>query len=440
MRIPSARISTIALSSAAALWFLTGLCTGTMGLRMATVDDLNIGWEIRSPAAALAIRVHDFRIGRFYADTKFSILEDLMRLPGDAAHSAARIAAFLIAVLAAAWFTWEWRRNGRVALLVLLAGVGFAPVSVGYQALLSFPTLWIGWASVWAMGALSLRRDSAWTRSGIQVAFTLALLVHESNAVFLAWPILLGVQNNPSEGWGPRVRRVAPCLVILVAYGTCSLLLRRAALAAYPGGVYDGASLSLNPGRVAFALNAYTWSGLPGFDSWLTRSSAAGAPPFLSPPGWAHRALAGATAQDICGAALLGAAFWMLTGPGEPQTGGKRPVTLRMLVILFLSAFAPNLILSCTVKYQIWAHHRMWPYYYTAMSYLVWVVLLASGISEVPRIVRGKSGLRAARLAVASFVFVAAVGIGRANREAVALLRLHPLAHMTAYLQWFPAR
>jgi hypothetical protein len=363
-----------------------------------------------------------------------------MSIRSDAAHSALRVGAFLMAVLAAAWFTWELRRKERLALLVLVAGVGLAPVSVGYQALLSLPTLWIGWAAVWTMGALALKPDSVWTRSGIIFAFALALVIHEANAVFLIWPFVLTTRRGQPDRARLFIRQTAGCAVVLVAYGILSLALRRQTLAAFPGSMYDGAALSLNPRDAGFALNAYSWSGLPGFDSWLMRSGGAGARWWLSPPEWLHRAFAGATAYDVAGALVLGAAFWIGTMPCRAERGKEHPFTVRTFFVLFFAAFAPNLVLSLTSKYQVWAHQRMWPYYYTSMSYLVWVVLLVNMLSRALSLIPAARGRRAAGVSVAAAAALLAIGIASANREAVNLLRKHPFDHMENYVKWFPPR
>lgn len=132
---------------------LLNLGVATAGLRLVTTDDYFIGKALADPgAAALANRMHDFQIGRIYADVKFWLLAHLMRVTSDSVHSALRVGMFVGAMLAAAWFAGEWRRSKMAGMLVLKIGAGFLPVWVGYQALLSYPLLWLGWAGVWVMG------------------------------------------------------------------------------------------------------------------------------------------------------------------------------------------------------------------------------------------------------------------------------------------------
>ena len=433
-RTPPAKFLGLAVVSAV---LLLSLGLATAGLRCATADDEAIQRGLSNPAQALGNRMHDFRIGRIYADVKFDLLEAWMCVPSEAAHTAIRLGAFMTAVLAMGWFVWEWRRSAVTAGLVGMVGLGFLPVSIGYQALLSYPLLWFGWAGVWAMGAMALRPDTVAMRGGIAVAFALALAVHEANAAFLVWPAILrwagGVRGAKAVG-----REFYWCGLVLAVYGLLSLWLREAAMAAVPGGFYEGAKVALNLREAVHALNVYTWSGLPALDSWLARMGDISGPLWLSPHGWLQRVVAWASPLTLLGAVLLGVAVWLGTAPGEQEADRHSPISrVRMVVALGFAAFAPNLLLSFTVKYQEWAHQRMWPYYYTSMSYLVWVVLLVSAALAVLASIRPGMARNTARAGLVLVVTLAALGVGAANREASAQLKRHTFYHMLEYQRWF---
>ena len=296
---------------------LVNLTVPTVGLRLANADDDALARGLTDPATALANRMHDFQVGRFYADARFWCDEELLRLSSDAVHGAVRVGLFFVAMLAAAWFAWEWRRSERAAWLVLISGTGFLPVTVGYQVLLSAPTLWLGWAGVWAMGALALRPESAATRCGMTAAFAVALGAHEVNAVFVVWPAMLSWFARGREGVPASRRETILCGAVLVVYGALSLWLRHAARAATTSEVYEGVKLSLDFREAFIALNLYTWSGLPGLDSWLARTSEVSGALWLSPLEWLHRAREWATGGSVAAATLLGAAVWQGTRSDE---------------------------------------------------------------------------------------------------------------------------
>ena len=412
----------------------------TAGVRIATEDDRALAESLRDPVKGLANQNMDFGMGRIYSTPKFQVLGALMREPSDTVHSALRCAAFFLAMLAAAWFTREWRGSGRVAWLVLCVGVGLAPVSIAYQALISYPLLWLGWAGVWTMGALALREESVWGRCGMVSAFAFALFVHESNAAFLIWPAMLRWSAG-GRGAGKAIgRELLLCGSVLVAYGAFSLWLRHAVLTLTADTVYEGGKLSLRPVEMIYALNIYTWSGLPGLDSWVTRTSDPSGTLWMSAPAWLHRAVEGATPLVLVGAVLVGFAIWRGTIRDETTSARPRAHPAGIFVALCFASFAPNLLLALTVKYQMWAHQRMWPYYYTSMSYLAWVVLLVGAAFGLLNLVRREAAWRAGRAVLAAAVTIATVGISGANREAAALLRRHTFFHMNQYRQWFPPR
>ncbi len=425
--------------AAATTALLLNLGATTSGLRIVTADDEAIFHALTSPVYAITIRMHDFRIGRIYADLKFQLLEGVMCEPSEAVHTLLRLMAFMIAVGAAAWFAWAWRRSSRTAWLVVVGSAAAVPVSIGYQALLSFPLLWLGWAGVWVMGALALRPTSALNRCGLMVAFAVALAVHEGNAVFIVWPAWLRWISEGRAGVRAIGRELGLCGAILTAYLALSWWLRGAALAATTNEVYEGARLSPNVRETIFAWIAYTGSGLPGFDSWLARTADPGGPLWLSFGGWWQRITAWSTPATVMLAGLAGVIGWIGMAPDEPAANPSRVRPAGMIAALVFAAFAPNLMLGLTLKYQTWAHHRMWPYYYTGMSFLAWVVLAAGGAGIVLAALRRSAWRHTGRAFLAIALVGVVLGVAAANRQAADFLRRHPFYHMGTYRAWFAA-
>jgi hypothetical protein len=436
MRLRTSRMSTV-LPAITAVWFAGGLIRLTAGLRLASTDDLNVAAGLRDPATALAIRMVDLQFGRIYTEPKFAFLDWLMRVPSDGLQATVRVAALVAAACAAAWFVWEWRRSAPLACLTLMAVIGACPVTVSYQALLSLPLLWAGWAAVWAMGALSLRLDTPLNRCLLALTFGAALAVHEGNAVFLVWAITVRTVVAGRGGARRVFAPFVPCLMILVAYGALSLLLRGAAL---DGGLPPGGGrLALTADNSAFALGAYTFSGWPGLECWLARWTWPGQPMWVTPHEWIAQAVGWTAPAALFGALAAGICVWLgLSGREECDRLPRQ--SLPLFGTLVFAAFAPNLLLAMTPKYQIWAHQRMWPYYYTSMSFSAWVVLLVLGADAILARMLRPACRRAVRLAIATLATMAIIGTAATSRQAVTLLRQRPFDDFSDYRRWLVER
>jgi hypothetical protein len=139
---------------------------------------------------------------------------------------------------------------------------------------------------------------------------------------------------------------------------------------------YAGATIAINGKSIIYAWQVYTLSGLPGLESWVSGKTSAFGSLWLAPDMWFTRLWRGATFWDIIGATIVGVLFWLWLPEGRAKQPDVKARRLGPFVaIMLFAAYAPNAILVLTPKYQVWAHHHMWPYYYTSMSYLAWVVL-----------------------------------------------------------------
>ncbi|MBI3884510.1 MAG: hypothetical protein HY302_02090 [Opitutae bacterium] len=434
----SSRIAVLVFFGAVALWFAVQLGLTITGLRITNEDDIFVAQAAADPAAAADNRGFDYAMGRIYVGVKFAILEAVMRVRPDGLQAAVRVALMLPAAGAAAWFTWVWRRNRREALLVLVAIVGLFQISVSYQALMSQQTFWLGWTAVWLLGAFALQADSAANRAGILVAFAAALACHESNAAFLPWAVALRLV--PQGGERPRValRPFWACAVVLAVFAGLALSVRQQGSGAPP--LYTGTTLSPDLGRFALALNVFSLGSFPGLESWRVRWTDTPHPLWLTPAQWLEQWRAWITWTGVGGAGLLGLAVWLgLARDGEEGAGAagwegsprRHPVAL--LALLVAAAYAPNLLLAATLKYQGWAQQRMWPYYYSAMSYLVWIVVLVTGANLLLAKLRRPAWRAAGRAVAAMLAAVLALSVAGSSREAAAHLRREPLHHIKFY-------
>ena len=66
----------------------------------------------------------------------------------------------------------------------------------------------------------------------------------------------------------------------------------------------------------------------------------------------------------------------VLRSKNPPADTDDPPRHLTLAATLTFMVFSPNLLLSLTGKYQIWAYQQRWPYYYSWMSYLALVMIL----------------------------------------------------------------
>lgn len=420
---PSRQLLALLLASLVLVLLALNLGAYTNGLCLASADDLSIRHALADPAAQLGNRIHDEAIGRIYTEPKFFLLEHLMAVHSDDVRTVVRLLSALLAFAPAAWFAWEWSRDCFVAFSVLALLLGLLPVVAGYQAFLSFPLLWIGWGAVWVMGALALREESVAGRCLMAAAFGLALASHESNAAFVVWPALVRAAAG-RPGWrATAAREFAPCLVVLLGYAALSLALRHEVNVLLNEPTYDGALLSWHLRDAAFALNVYSLSGIPGLDGWCARWTDG---LWLTPAEWLSRIQAWVALSGLLASVLLAAVTWFAArSPRGVQPPPVRRNAARFSALLIFAAYAPNLLLALTMKYQQWAHQREWPYYYTSMSFIALTVLGAVLAGALLRRTRGRTRA-CVQAALAVLVFVLALGSNAAGRQAVAYMRHHP--------------
>jgi hypothetical protein len=254
-----------------------------------------------------------------------------------------------------------------------------------------------------------------------------ALAVHESNVVFILLPAAVRWGTGQSIGWRHQLRELVLSGTVLGAYGLLAIGLRHAA--SQSGTQYDGATILLDAREIVFALGVYSLAAIPGVEFGLNRMAVDGPTIGYGPSQVIARVWSNAGATDWIVAAITGLALWALLKALERDEAQSRPGNTRIVVPLGYALFAPNLLLALTPKYQGWAHQRMWPYYYSWMSYLAIVLLLALGAVRLQRALPVGRVRIAGRLALAVLAGAITLGIRATSREALAQLRQHPFSH-----------
>jgi hypothetical protein len=433
--LPFSKISPTACAIAAiALAILVfNLASSTAGLRLAAYDDVALTRGLTEPAVAASNRMHEFQMGRFYVDPKYHLQEAVAAIHSDMAHSFVRVAFFLAAVSAAAWFTYALTANPGAALVVMLAGVGWLQLSITYQTFLSYPHLWLAWAAIWAMGAFALRPESLRARIGVMAAYGIALSVHEAAVPFILWPVAVRWAVRRTGSWQEEWRRNVGCLVILAAYLACYLWLRHAGRA-LPETLYVGGQVSLVVGEAIFALVVFATGPFPGLEAWVNRWSASHESLLYSPAEWWQRIVTWSEPRDYAITGLMVAAVGIIGFLSRPREGAAPG--WRVIPVLGFAIVAPILLLSISLKNQWWSHQRMWPYYYSSMSYLAQVVTLVVGATLVLPWIKSRRVRTAVGLLCLLFSGVLTLSIRAVNRESEWLLRQHTFGHVDEFRSW----
>ncbi len=350
------------------------------GIRIATADELHALAGASDASLGHANRLLDLAIGRFYAVVKWPLLEFLLRDCRDGVLSLLRLAAFVACAATAAQFV-------RLALGKSQSGAYFMglvcallPVVVAYQPLFYNPLLWLGWACVWLMGAVSLRPDSHHHTILVPVLFALAMMSHEMNAVFVVWPWLVrGLVAGRGLRHGFSSTTVL-CGIVLLLYGGIALTLRT--ITAPWEITYGGGTMVPDVKAAALSLTANSLGILPGLESWLNpRWQDIEGPLFMDIESFGRRLFANLDGVSIMLSAGAGWVTWLYLGKRDSALERARAVSHPALLgALLFMVFAPNLLLSTTGKYQGWVFQRMWPYYYSWMSYTALVMTAVVGL------------------------------------------------------------
>lgn len=401
-------------------------------LRVATSDEHGLLQNTSNHIAAEASRVIDFQIGRFYAALKWPTLETLIQAPA-LILTTVRVGAMLACFFSAALFMSALTKSVRNGILFVVLSTAMMPVTVSYQPLIYNPLIWLGWSCIWLMGVLALKTDTRNTRVAIVGLFTISIYFHESNIVFFGWPWLVAILAKPNIRASNNLKASRLCGAVLVGYLVICFSLRQFAMPL--GDPYSGGSISLDFTAFLQSLALFSSGLAPGLEMWLSpRWIGTDVPLFLTPTNWGIRFGQNLDLVTILLAALAGMTVFLRTRNVEkdPRTGSVRVLVNWCLIFCFV-IIAPNLLLSITPKYQIWAQQRMWPYYYSSMSFQGIVALMTVGIAGISQ---GFSGSRRSQIAamLAIGVSLLAASSAATTREATTLFRKFRFDHSDTHL------
>lgn len=409
------------------LFFLGKMGLESSSIRIATQDEINLQKAIENPDFGFSNRLYDYRIGRFYADVKFDFLEWLLALESNFLVGLIRSLLLALAVGSTGLLVWAWTRDGRTAGLTVIAMAGWFAITVSYQAYLSLPHYWIGWSAIWLMGFFALQADTPLNRVMMVGAFVLALIIHESNAVFLVWPWMVRwARFGSGDLWKVLWKSSAWCTLVLCVYGILALQLRAQVAGEAP---YSGGTIALQGKSIVYAWQVFTLSGLPGLESWVSGRTLAGSL-WLTPDMWFARLGSTLSFWDLVGASLVGGLFWRwMPEDRVKQSGVNNTRLLAFTVMLLFAAYAPNALLALTPKYQIWAHQRMWPYYFSSMSYLAWIVLGVGWAVAAYRGTRSPLPRRILRGLFTGLAILLVLTAASVTKQSVVILKANPFVH-----------
>lgn len=396
------------------------------GIRVPTADEFHVMAAASDPMVGNASRLLDICIGRFYAVIKWPVLEFLLHDCSDILLSVLRITAFGVCAVCAALFAKAASRDPRTAALVLVLTVLLLPVLVTYQPLFYNPLLWLGWAAIWMMGLWALKPVSGRNTMGMAGFFTIALMSHEMNAIFVLWPAIVRRVLGESDNRAGTGQQLAACGVVLLIYGAIAISLRLAT--ADLGISYGGGTLSFEPLGAIAALLVNSLGILPGLELWLD-------PRWLypeglvldGPMGFGERLMGNLNAITLMLALGAGGLAWGFLRSGhDADAESPKGRHLRIVTVLVFVLFAPNLLLSLTEKYQGWAFQRMWPYYYSWLSYQALVMIFVVGMDRL----REQGPATKAKSALLALVTAWLVACTSAStRESTAFFREYRFSH-----------
>ena len=252
---------------------------------------------------------------------------------------------------------------GWLLAIVAVAAVHFTP---SFNAVVSHPEYSIGSTCLFLALLGYLGYAESGKPAGLAIAcvgFTWALLNHENFIVFvpLFWAMDVFASGRPQPA-GRILARSWPLLAMAAVYVAVYFWFR----SVYPS-TYDGTQFAFSPAEAIGAWCKYTFTIFPGFELLMARESAnVEDGRLLRSP---HEILSIVAHAPVCGIALaLGAAIACGLLLARVLREAK-PLPATGLALFLYGAGAANVLISSVGKYQLLAHHRFFPYFYSISAY-----------------------------------------------------------------------
>lgn len=335
----------------------------TAPVRLAHFDDANASQLIQRNEMVGAMVPGAQLQGRFYlaAPGHFWPYE-IYRIDSPLGFATLRAALFFAEIGLLGWLCGRVSRNAAAGWMVALLGAAALHLPPTFFAVLSYPTMAVGFISL--LAGLHLHLSYLRRGSALCALFSGLLLLHAGLFLDL-FMVFLPVFFALSWHEGRRsLRSLARSLTGPLAAASAYLAAYSLFAVVHPS-TYAGTTWSLDLGAATTSLTRQTLSVIPGYELLAHRTYPAGSGPLLKSAGEVRAVLAATPAWAWGLAFLQGLSLWTLV---VHATRG-RTVSLRVMAVALACALLVNLPMSLTERYQIWAYRREFPYIYSFYAY-----------------------------------------------------------------------
>ncbi len=343
----------------------------TTPVRVAHFDDTNANQLIQRDEMVGAMVPGAQLQGRFYLAAPGHFWPyDIYRIDSPVAFATLRAALFFAEIGLLGWLCSRVSRNAALGWMVALFGIAALHLPPTFFAVLSYPTMAVGFISLLAglhFHLSYLRRGSA-----ISALFSGLLFLHagfflDLFMVFL--PVFFALSwHEGRRSFRSLARSATAPITAAVAYVAAYAL-----FAVIHPSTYAGTTWSLDPAATATSLLRQTLSVIPGYELFAHRTHPAGSGPWLKSAAEIRDVFA-TTPIWAWGLALLqGVSLWSLV----VHAPRGRTVSFRVMAVALACALLANLPMSLTERYQIWAYRREFPYIYSFYTYCALVAFFA---------------------------------------------------------------
>ncbi len=363
------------------LWSAAQFLAVTMPVRLANVDDV-ISQILATSGDPIAYGLHHADSeARFYLLTPVYLAGGHLYEITDAfTFSLIRTAALLLQVVLCAALVRRLMRDSAVGSALLVALLAALHLPTTHYAVLSYPDKWIGFSAL--LGGLHLhlsylRRGRAAAAAVAGILFLAACLTSEAFLCYL--PVFLGLARHEGRTWPKAWRSLLAPATAAMGYTAVYVF-----FALWQKSEYGGTSFSPDILEALNCLFRQTAAAFPGFELAINRT-------YPDAVGSWHKSaatLGQAAAATAWHAYLLAAAQAAVFLVHLARSRAAAAVTWPLLACTFAVCLLPNLMISVTVKYQIWSWHRTWPYLY---GFYVYASLLALLIFATVRYFSGRA-------------------------------------------------
>lgn len=383
------------------LWAFVVFTSTTASVRFGCVDDVTNDELVKSGRLAEVMIGASAAQGRFYHAVPCHLWPyRLYHVDSPAVFSTVRALLFFAEIGLAGWLCGRIAHSATVGWLAVLFGLGALHLPTTFFAVLSYPTMAIGFSSLLAslhFHLNHLRRGSAASAVCSAVLFLHACFYLEIFVLYL--PLFLALSWHAGHRSPRRLLRSAlGAVVTAIAY----LAVYRLFTQLHPSS-YGGTRVAVNVPTALNALFRLTASVIPGFELLVHRTFPSGGGSLFKTMAEIREAFADAPFSHYLLALLQGTALAGLMKHAIAVAGRTRLT----LMVAGACVLLPNLPVCLTERYQVWAYHREFPYIYSFYGYCALAGLLAFVVNGIAA--KTRAAIPSTRVAAAA-VFAAGLG------------------------------